>query len=473
MKKTLLELTTETLLKKFGAGNHKPGSGSAAAFQGMLSAELLITVIALTEATSRKKKYVSSLPHLRQMRDEINSRILPDLSTLFEEDSIQFGKTISSRKERDKETDPIRKGELARQALEELKIAIDLPLRIANLCTALAEIADSTFDNGFQGARGDTQVALSGAVAAVGGCLSIVQLNLLQYKSDEYEWTKKIELELDQVREHYKRLNTIASSKIDLLKSEFDAISALNTEVNLLIAECKGKSRMDDEDIENWVRTLQLLTWKHRGVIWKKNTPQDPREILDPAVIFKSVLGYHFCTIEKLEVHMIEDTVYETAGEIDQKKKQVIVSNAYPQQTQRFTGAHELGHAMLHRQNILHRDIPIAGDQMPRKSKEEKQADAFAAKFLMPKKLIQNDFVERFLTQNFIINQNTAFNLGGKNPSELMKECRDLDGLCRKLAESETFAGRAFPSLAEVYKVSVGAMAIRLKELGLVEFHHE
>jgi formiminotetrahydrofolate cyclodeaminase len=31
-------------LMKFGAGNHKPGSGSAAAFQGMVSAKLISTV---------------------------------------------------------------------------------------------------------------------------------------------------------------------------------------------------------------------------------------------------------------------------------------------------------------------------------------------------------------------------------------------------------------------------------------------
>lgn len=53
----LLNVTTEKLLEKFGAGNHKPGSGSAAAFQGMLSAKLLVTVISLTNELKRRDNY--------------------------------------------------------------------------------------------------------------------------------------------------------------------------------------------------------------------------------------------------------------------------------------------------------------------------------------------------------------------------------------------------------------------------------
>ena len=38
---SLLEGTVNNLMTKFGAGNHKPGSGSAAAFQCMVSAKLI------------------------------------------------------------------------------------------------------------------------------------------------------------------------------------------------------------------------------------------------------------------------------------------------------------------------------------------------------------------------------------------------------------------------------------------------
>lgn len=43
-----IRLPADELLKQFAAGGHKPGSGSAAAFQGMLAASLTQTVIKLT-----------------------------------------------------------------------------------------------------------------------------------------------------------------------------------------------------------------------------------------------------------------------------------------------------------------------------------------------------------------------------------------------------------------------------------------
>ena len=41
MGERLIDLATGKLLEKFGAGNHKPGSGSASAFQGMLAEKVV------------------------------------------------------------------------------------------------------------------------------------------------------------------------------------------------------------------------------------------------------------------------------------------------------------------------------------------------------------------------------------------------------------------------------------------------
>src|SRR5690606_24337329 len=159
-----------------------------------------------------------------------------ELCRLFREDSVQFGKTITSRKERDKETNPIKKSILARQALDDLKIAIDLPLRIANLNIELARTAEFVFDNAFQDARGDSQVALSGAVAAIGGCLSIVQLNLLSYGNDEYDWMVEVETKVKQLKITFEKLNSIATSKIDILESEVKENLDLYKELNQLLS---------------------------------------------------------------------------------------------------------------------------------------------------------------------------------------------------------------------------------------------
>ena len=63
----------------------------------------------------------------------------------------------------------------------------------------------------------------------------------------------------------------------------------------------------------------------------------------------------------------------------------VAVSNKFSKEVQNFTAAHELGHAILHEQAILHRDIPVdsIGKRVVR-DRVEIEADTFATYFLMP-----------------------------------------------------------------------------------------
>lgn len=148
-----------------------------------------------------------------------------------------------------------------------------------------------------------------------------------------------------------------------------------------------------------------------------------------------------------------------------------MISNNFDKYTQNFTSAHELGHALLHKQKILHRDRPINGmsDNFNRNI-VERQADKFATFFLMPAKLVKNEFFEMFQTKKFVINELTAFNLVKDSPSKLRNECKNSRGLAIKLASSERYNNQSFVSIAELFSVSVTAMAIRLEELGLIEF---
>ncbi len=60
---------------------------------------------------------------------------------------------------------------------------------------------------------------------------------------------------------------------------------------------------------------------------------------------------------------------------------------------QLFTGAHEIGHLVLHEDTVMHRDRAFDGSplQAPR-APAERQADRFAACFLMPQKLLRERF---------------------------------------------------------------------------------
>lgn len=464
----LLEITTEELLEKFGAGNHKPGSGSAAAFQGMLSAKLLVTVISLTNGRDKYKKVI---PKLLEMSENIHNRIFPELTELFHQDAVQFGKTISAREERNNEKDLFKSNQLARKALNELKISIEIPITISKLCIELTEISGFVFDNAFQSARGDSQVALSGAVAGLAGCLSIIQLNLLSFESDEYSWTSKIIEEAEKLKNKYRELNEVASSKIEILENEVQSKSKFHKEVNKLLNEVKAKPKLTNSDIEKAATDLQNLMWIHKKTIWKDNIPDHPTKVLKPNIVFKKALGYNFSITDSIGVSESDSTYSEIAGLINQDEKIVLVSNNFEKNTQNFTAAHELGHAILHKQTVMHRDRPIDGSSRSGgRSLEEIQADKFATNFLMPTKMVKEIFAELFLTDKFVINEDNAFNLIKDSPSKLRAECKNLRGLSLKLAAAERFNNESFNSIAKLFDVSITAMAIRLEELNLIDF---
>ncbi len=462
----LLEKSVNELMEKFGAGNHKPGSGSAAAFQGMVSAKLISTVISLTADEKRRHMYSSYINVLLDYYEEIENRIYPQLVKLFKSDSIQFDKTIKSRIARDEEKDEIIKNQLRRQALEDLKVSIDIPFEIAALCKELALISAFVFDNGFKAARGDSQVGLSGSVSALAGCMAIIRLNVLSFNSDEYAYTKSVVQNVDDLYIDYKDLIKLADSKIEILREEFERKIPLFEGVNNLMQKTRVSKRVDVEDC---VREFQNLIWSNKHLLWKKNVPKTYLEILQPEHIFKNALGYDYISSARYGVAVSENESIEVAGIIDQPNKIVAVSNKFSAQVQNFTAAHELGHAIIHEQPILHRDIPVDSiGKRGTRDKVELEADAFATYFLMPTKLIKMEFESRYSNNIFQINEDTAFKFGGRSTIDLRKECKNIRSLSRKLASTELYDSKNFISLAKLFNVSTEAMAIRLEELNLV-----
>ena len=133
--------------------------------------------------------------------------------------------------------------------------------------------------------------------------------------------------------------------------------------------------------------------------------------------------------------------------------------------------AHELGHALLHKQITLHRDRPLEGPAPPgSRSPEEGQADKFASYFLMPKDQVRKIFEELFLTDRFVIDDETAFALTQEDAGTLRARYKNLREFTRALASAKAYDRKHFNSISELFGVSVSAMAIRLEELDLVEF---
>lgn len=72
--------------------------------------------------------------------------------------------------------------------------------------------------------------------------------------------------------------------------------------------------------------------------------------------------------------------------------------------------------------------------------------------------------------EKLYINENSVLALRGGNTQAFRIKCKDQRGFATLIAQAGYYGGKDFNSLAKIFKVSPGAMAIRLMELKLVEF---
>lgn len=230
--------------------------------------------------------------------------------------------------------------------------------------------------------------------------------------------------------------------------------------------------RMNKEKIEMEVRKLHEELWNKKEQLLP-NQQATPFQLLSPRLA-TSVLGLEYLELEQLgsSKFSFRGQKFRVAGLIDRQAKKIAVSTEFSSKITRFTAIHEIGHWLLHPDEIMHRDRPI-GDFTNTKAKRpkvEREADYFSACFLMPERLLESTFKELFMQSPFTFNDETSFHLNPNNPNMLLRT--EQGSLDRELALANctSFNGRNFPSLAEQFGVSSSAMAIRIKELGIVRW---
>ena len=227
---------------------------------------------------------------------------------------------------------------------------------------------------------------------------------------------------------------------------------------------------MDKKDIEKLARELQLQIWDKRKKIWPERREHSPMAVLDPEVA-AWVLGIEYDKFEELGRFGDRNARYEVAGLLDRENSRIAVSKKFPMETVRFTGAHEIGHWLLHKEGeTMHRDRPIKGlEPATIRPPREREADHFAACFLMPGKLVTDAFEATYGHSPLVFDDNVAFRLCPSDPDSLLRPYGD-GGMDRALAlaAAEHYGGRHFNSMAKRFGVSVTSMAIRIKELGLI-----
>lgn len=178
----LLDRPAGQLLKDFGAGKASPGSGSAAALMGLLSAKLLVTVC---DKSSTKPECAANERALAYIKEQVLA-IEPKLIELFEKDAREFEEVVVLRVARDQAASAQDKTRLSRRSQELLETATDNAFQIIEQCMKLIDNGVIVFESGWHAVRGDSGAALSAAIAGVMSGIFIANLNIKTLKGRKY-----------------------------------------------------------------------------------------------------------------------------------------------------------------------------------------------------------------------------------------------------------------------------------------------
>ena len=153
-------------------------------------------------------------------------------------------------------------------------------------------------------------------------------------------------------------------------------------------------------------------------------------------------------------------------GFLDRDKRVIAVSERYSPQEQRFTGAHELGHL------ILHPDLPtMHRDRNDRRTNDplEREANQFAAAYTMPANWVRKDILDKFGECPVHVNDTLAWWLDREDPERFLHANRKQDvDLALALACCSNLGHGHFCSMHDEYGVTAQAMAWRLIDLEVI-----
>jgi formiminotetrahydrofolate cyclodeaminase len=156
---SFLDLPARDLLDLLAAGKTTPGAGSAAAFTGALAGSLIQAAARYTvRGQGGFAARAGAILAEAEERSDALRRAVDEDAAAFE----RFWKA-HKRGERD---------EAAGRG------TVEIPLRIAGDCAALAELALELFEHGFRNARGESAAAALQAVAAGEAAAFAARLNL-------------------------------------------------------------------------------------------------------------------------------------------------------------------------------------------------------------------------------------------------------------------------------------------------------
>jgi formiminotetrahydrofolate cyclodeaminase len=164
------------VLDPFAAGEPTPGSGSANALTAAVAAAL-ITSVAKKTMHRQEPRYRP----IQQLSTDIAARsekLRTELTELIEQDALAFAPVIAHRLATAGLIEEYRQDQSRRREIAFLKPATEIPIRIVEIAISIGTMAISMLEQGFQGAKGESYSALTGAIAAADGSLCVARLNV-------------------------------------------------------------------------------------------------------------------------------------------------------------------------------------------------------------------------------------------------------------------------------------------------------
>lgn len=161
----------EEFCRELASPEPSPGGGTAAAAAGAVAASLLSMVCGVTLKNKRHEHSWEQLRALRTRADELAERLL----SLAEEDAAAYDRMVETGKAGRQR--PGDEGAAADHS-EAVARATEVPMRTAESCAEVLELAGEVGRLGTRSASSDVDVARHLAVAGAKGGLANVMINL-------------------------------------------------------------------------------------------------------------------------------------------------------------------------------------------------------------------------------------------------------------------------------------------------------
>jgi formiminotetrahydrofolate cyclodeaminase len=185
----LTEKPVTTFLDELASSAPAPGGGSVAALSGALGAALVSMVCSLTVG---KEKYADVQEDIEVLLEK-SEALRKELTDLLEED-VKAYTAYSKASKMPRETEE-QKAERAKARQEALKVATDVPLRIAEAAVKVMELCRPAAEKGNLWAVSDAGVAVLMAEAALRSAALNVLINLGSLKDKDFAAQKRAKLE--------------------------------------------------------------------------------------------------------------------------------------------------------------------------------------------------------------------------------------------------------------------------------------